>query len=98
MPLTRGRSVRFGGLLHRDSFEAGSFGSRPRLFHRPTTGGQRPAPAIASHSLTAVLAFAGSLVAKPTRTSAPAMPIGTAASMLTPASASLRAILASDPG
>src|SRR3954462_866782 len=31
MPLTRGRSVRFGGLLHRDSFEAGSFGSRPRL-------------------------------------------------------------------
>src|SRR6476660_6812701 len=31
MPLTRGRSVRLGGLLHRDSFEAGSFGSRPRL-------------------------------------------------------------------
>ena len=31
MPLARGRSVRFGGLLHRDSFEAGSFGSRPRL-------------------------------------------------------------------
>ena len=31
MPLPRGRSVRFGGLLHRDSIEAGSFGSRPRL-------------------------------------------------------------------
>src|SRR4029079_9338019 len=31
MPLTRGRSVRSDGLFHRDSFEAGSFGSRPRL-------------------------------------------------------------------
>src|SRR3954447_14637163 len=32
MPLTRGRSVRFDGLLHRDSFETGSFGNRARLF------------------------------------------------------------------
>src|SRR3954447_6392917 len=32
MPLTRGRSVRFDGLLHRDSFETGSFGNRSRLF------------------------------------------------------------------
>src|SRR4029079_4998528 len=40
MPLTRGRSVRSDGLFHRDSFEAGSFGSRPRLLSSARPGSQ----------------------------------------------------------
>jgi hypothetical protein len=44
MPLARGRSVRFGGLLHRDSIEAGSFGSRPRTLSSATAADRAVAP------------------------------------------------------